>query len=153
MNRTLRNWTRAGFVASALVVGLRIQPAAADVRIRARVVTPNVQVELSNRPSRHFEPGIVRVVDRSLNCSEPARQARFRGLSAYDRRVASELAYLSGVPRRVLLNERAYGMSWEEIARRHHLQKRWLRASFELAERGDSGRGHGRDHRHRGYGR
>jgi hypothetical protein len=49
---------------------------------------------------------------------------------------------LSGVPRKTLLAERAHGWNWQQIARRHDMERRWLRASFELAS---NDRNRGRD--------
>jgi hypothetical protein len=141
MDRRHKIIMTVGILAGALLLGLRAQPAAADVRIQAQFCSPNLCIAVGHTHGRHFKPGIVRTVQRAAVCQSPApyRQARYDLVSSYDHRVAKHLARLSGVPRKTLLAERAHGWSWQQIARRHDMERRWLRASFELASN-DRGR-------------
>ena len=143
MNRRHKILMTAGMLTGALLLGLRAQPAAADIRIQAQVCTPNLCIEVGHAHSRHFEPGIVRQVHRAVPYPSPApySHARYDRVTKYDRKVAVHLSHFSGVPRQTLLAERAHGWSWQQIARHYDMERRWLRASFELADQGRGPRG------------
>lgn len=148
MNRTHSLRLSAALFATTLVVfAARTESAQADVRIRARIETPNLSVEVGHQ-DRHLPPP-VRVVRHVEPRYEPSCDYR-EPISTYDRRVAANLARMSGISRHVLLSERADGWSWKEIARRHGLSRRELRAAQEHAEYafhdrpGKHGRRHGR---------
>lgn len=158
-------------VLKALMMAATISPvifpaesADAELRVNARIVTPNLRVEVGNDPVRHLpRPVVVREhrewddgCDRS--CTHSHEHWGFR-LSRHDRQVARRLARMSGLSRRELLRARAQGCSWDRVGRDFRLPRPMIRAAMDpiaYARWCDHTPGHSRDHDHdrdRGRGR
>lgn len=124
-------------------------PASAGIRVDARVRTPNVDIRVGNYPGPQVHP-------RYEGPRPHHERVRHYRLGRRDRQVAQRLAWWSGVPRRVLLAERADGWQWKQIGRWYDIHPRVVRAArnhrswqhfverHDYAHHGKRGRGHHR---------
>lgn len=134
-------------VAVAMTLGTA-SPSAADIRVDARVRTPHVDIRVGNRPGPQVHP-------RYEGPRPHRKYDHHYRLGRRDRQVAQRLAWWSGVPRRVLLAERADGWRWKQIGRWYDIHPRVVHAArnhrswqrfVESHEYAGRGRGRG-DHR------
>ncbi len=106
---------------SALIIFLTASPSVAgpaDVRIRAKVRTPLVRLNLNTG----FTCGNVTVERHSY-------KKRSLRTTQKDRRIATRLSRYSGIPKYEILFMRDRGYRWSEIARYFELPRKVVRAA------------------------
>jgi len=157
MNATHKLMLNALIIAATASPAIfRAESAEAEVRINARIVTPNVRVEVGNGPVRHLPQPVVVYEHRGWNdgCDRSSCDLHEHWgarVSRYDRQVATRLARMSGVSRFQLLRARARGASWDRIGRDFRLPRPMVRAAMDpvaYARWCEHTPGFGRDHDH-----
>lgn len=92
------------------------QMSQADLKVRARVRTPNVVIDVGNTGYHHGPRA--RPHHRYRRWNRPVRPhvTRYYVVTHHDRKVAKRLSYMTGWEKRVILRMKKEGYGWHAIA-------------------------------------
>jgi hypothetical protein len=121
MRRERMRRTILKVVTFAAVAALAAQ-ASAEIRVEARVHTPELSIYAGNAPSCYYGARPARRL--------PYRRAAYYEITRRDRKIAHRLAWYTGMPAKRLLRLRRRGYRWFEIGHWLYVPRPVVRAAM-----------------------